>query len=368
MKILYDGQIYSICRNRGINRYFQNIIQNLPSHFTPTITTNDPSNSYPMHPNLKLYCCQGRETLPENIYNWYEKVYFRAVALLGQFNVVHPTYYVSIARYALSKYQSRLKYPVVVTFHDLLEDIFPEQLDQSGDQRFFKREAISAAQAIICVSENTKRDLIERFSVPEEKITVTHLASGIDIAHSYGSESVPSNPYYLYVGSRDYHKNFDRCLQAFAYAASAQSDLLFCVAGPPFNLSEQKLIAQLSLEQRILHYKYPSDYHLAKLYRCSIGLIYPSLYEGFGIPPLEAMSCKTVAITSNTSSLPEVVGDAGIMFNPTSTVDLAEILLWLLDNSIERDRLIAKGCERSKLFSWQKTADKTIEVYASVAA
>jgi glycosyltransferase involved in cell wall biosynthesis len=128
------------------------------------------------------------------------------------------------------------------------------------------------------------------------------------------------------------------------------------------------LIAQLGLEQRILHYKYPSDYHLAKLYRCSIGLIYPSLYEGFGIPPLEAMSCKTVAITSNTSSLPEVVGDAGIMFNPTSTVDLAEILLWLLDNSIERDRLIAKGCERSKLFSWQKTADKTIEVYASVAA
>ncbi|MBD2028218.1 glycosyltransferase family 1 protein [Leptolyngbya sp. FACHB-711] len=367
MRILYDGQIYSICRNRGINRYFQNIIQNLPSEFTPAITTNDGSNSYPVHSNLKLYYCSGKETLPKDIYSWYEKVYFRTVALLGQFNIVHPTYYMSVARCALSSYHSRLRYPVVLTVHDLFPEIFPEQLDPSGQQRFFKQEAILAAQAIICVSENTKRDLIKYYSIPEQRIKVTHLASSIDATLSYGAESVPSNPYYIYVGGREFHKNFDRCLQAFAKAVSIQPDLFLCVAGAPFKLNEQKLIAELGLEQQILHYEYPSDNHLAKLYRCSIGLIYPSLYEGFGIPPLEAMSCGTAVITSNNSSLPEVVGNAGIMFDPASTADLTEILLWLLDCPIERECLIKKGYERAKLFSWEETAAKTIEVYASVA-
>ncbi|MBD1849826.1 glycosyltransferase family 1 protein [Leptolyngbya sp. ST-U4] len=367
MKILYDGQIFSASRNRGINRYFNNLIQHLSSELSPAIITNSISNNYPTHPNLKLHCCRGRQILPQKVYDWYEKAYFRAVALLGQFDVVHPTHYVSIARCALSSYQSRLNYPVVLTIHDLLPELFPDQLDRLGDERFFKREAIEVAQVIICVSENTKKDLIEYFSIPEEKVTVTHLASNINTSHSYGSEPVPSSPYYLYVGGREYHKNFDRCLQAFAHAASVQPDLYLCFAGAPFNQNERRLIAELGLEQRILHYEYPHDNHLAKLYRCSIGLVYPSLYEGFGIPPLEAMSCGTVAISSNTSSIPEVVGDAGIIVDPESVHDLAEALLWLLDHPIERDKLIYKGCERAKLFSWQKTANKTMEVYYSIA-
>ena len=104
------------------------------------------------------------------------------------------------------------------------------------------------------------------------------------------------------------------------------------------------------LKKRKYELKLSSDRVLAKLYRCSVAFVYPSLYEGFGIPPLEAMSCGTPVIASNTSSIPEVVGDAGILFDPKSSDDLADILLALLDSPIECDRLIKKGYERSKLF------------------
>ncbi|MCY7291410.1 MAG: glycosyltransferase family 4 protein, partial [Ferruginibacter sp.] len=212
-----------------------------------------------------------------------------------------------------------------------------------------------------------KKDLLERYPLLENKVKVTYLAPGKNVSIAYGSEPVPSRPYYLYVGSRSSgYKNFDGLLSAFAKAVSVQPDLTLCVVGSPFNQIELKLIAEFKLANHIEHYSHPNDCHLAKLYRCSIALVYPSLYEGFGIPPLEAMSCGTVIIASNCSSIPEVVGDAGILFNPQAVLDLADILLSLLDNSLERDRLIAKGYQRAKMFSWDKTVAQTLDIYRSI--
>ena len=103
------------------------------------------------------------------------------------------------------------------------------------------------------------------------------------------------------------------------------------------------------------------------MYRCSVGFVYPSLYEGFGILPLEAKSCGTVVVASNGSSIPEVVGDAGLLFKPRSTSDLVDILLFLLDKPAERDRLICKGYKRVQKVSWNKTVAQTLEVYRSVS-
>ncbi len=197
-------------------------------------------------------------------------------------------------------------------------------------------------------------------------MTVTYLASEINASLSYGSESIPSRPYYLYVGGRDSYKNFDCLLMAFTKAVSVRPDVALCVVGPPFNETEAKLIAGLKLTDHIKHYGYVCDRHLAKLYRCSIAFVYPSLYEGFGIPPLEAMSCKTAVVASNCSSIPEVVGDAGLLFDPRVNSDLADILLLLLDSPMERDRLITAGGLRSKLFNWDKTAAQTFDIYRSV--
>jgi glycosyltransferase involved in cell wall biosynthesis len=138
------------------------------------------------------------------------------------------------------------------------------------------------------------------------------------------------------------------------------------VVGPPFSEEEKKLIADLKLTERIVHYGFATDSQLAKLYRCSVAFIYPSLYEGFGIPPLEAMACGTAVVASNRSSIPEVVGDGGILFNPESAEDLTEILLSLSRDSTLREKLVSKGRQRASNFSWEKTVDETVAVYKSV--
>lgn len=364
MRILYDGQMYGVQTAGGINRYFANLISRLPEDFNPILTTcQNRELNYPVHPNLKILFYQRYGFRPGRISYWLEKYYFRYANSFSYPDIAHPTYYSLLTRQNLDKYRC----PVVITVWDMIDEIFSEELDPNGQNAEQKRKAIVTAQAIICISENTKKDLLERYSLPENKVTVTHLASEIDASLSHGPEPVPDRPYYLYVGSRASYKNFDGLLAAFAKAVSVQPDIALCVVGSPFNEIEEKLIAELKLTTHIEHYGYAGDRHLAKLYRCSVAFVYPSLYEGFGIPPLEAMSCGTAVVACNCSSIPEVVGDAGLLFNPKATGDLADILLLLLLSPIERDRLIAKGHQRSQMFSWDKTVAQTIDVYRSVS-
>ena len=365
MRILYDGQIYRLQPTAGgINRYFANLISRLPKNFTPFLTTYQSRKiNYPAHPNLKKILYPGSELRPRRFSFWLEKYYFRAVTAFNHFDVIHPTYYWLLTRQHIDSYRR----PLVLTVHDMIHEIFDERMDLNDRLAKVKRTAVLAAQAIICVSENTKKDLLELYSLPENKIRVIYSASEIDESLSHGDEPIPSRPYYLYVGSRNpNYKNFDTLLAAFAKVIYVYPDIMLCVVGEPFKETEKKLIAELKLTEHIELYTNISDRHLAKLYRCSLGFVYPSLYEGFGIPPLEAMSCGTSVIASNCSSIPEVVGDAGILFNPRATSDLADILISLVDSPAERERLIAKGYERSKLFSWDKTADETLKVYHSV--
>lgn len=367
MRILYDGEVYTFQRVGGITYYFANLIKRLPNSFTPFLTICQPQNTiinYPTHPNLKTYFYERFGFRPGRASYWLEKHYFRAVTTFNRFNLIHPTYYSLLTRQEFSQCKS----PIVLTVWDMIHEIFAAERDHMGKQAEEKRKAFLAARAIICISENTKKDLLERYSLPESKVTVTHLASELDASLAYGSESVPSKPYYLFVGGRAGYKNFNALLAAFAKAVSIQPDIILCVVGPPLDRVEENRIAELKLSDRVVHYGYASDRHLAKFYRCSVALVYPSLYEGFGIPPLEAMSCGTAVIACNCSSIPEVVGDAGILFDPKSTSDLADILLFLLDNPTERERLIAKGHERAKTFSWDKTVAQTLDVYRSVVA
>ncbi|HVO66108.1 MAG TPA: glycosyltransferase family 1 protein, partial [Syntrophales bacterium] len=165
---------------------------------------------------------------------------------------------------------------------------------------------------------------------------------------------------------RSSYKNFTGLLTAIHEIVSTNPDVVLTVVGPPFNEEENKLISRLKLTKHIEHYGHVGDRHLAKLYRCSIAFVYPSLHEGFGIPLLEAMSCGTPVVASNCSSFPEVVGDAGLLFDPKANGELTDILLLLLNRPAERDRLIAKGFERAKAFSWEKTVAQTVAVYRSL--
>jgi glycosyltransferase involved in cell wall biosynthesis len=361
MRIFYDGFIYQGQTAGGINRYFANVINRLPSDFTPLLTTCESrAINYPAHKNLRVF--KFTQSLPERLSSRVKKYYFRCVTSALDFDIAHPTYYSLLTKREVGAYRR----PVVLTVWDMTHELFPELFADSAAVAQQKRKAIEAAQAVICISENTKKDLLERCALPEERVSVTHLASEIDESLAYGPEPVPARPYFVHVGARGGYKNFQRLLGAFAKIALLRPDVQLCTVGAPFSAAEANAISDLKLRGRIELYDYVSDAHLAKLYRCSLALVYPSLNEGFGIPPVEAMMCGTVVVASNSSSLPEVIGNAGLLFNPASTDDLADILLSLIDNPGEREMLIARGRERARSFSWEQTAAQTLEVYRSV--
>lgn len=173
MKVLYDGQIYAMQAAGGINRYFANIISRLPDSFHPTLTANYRSSKlhYPNHPNLKLIEYKGFR--PHRVSRRMGKYYLQAATAFKEFDFSHPTYYSLLS----GQYFDNYRHPVVLTVHDMIHELFSDQLEPNGETAEAKRKAILSAQAIICVSENTKNDLLERYPSLEDKISITYLAS-----------------------------------------------------------------------------------------------------------------------------------------------------------------------------------------------
>jgi glycosyltransferase involved in cell wall biosynthesis len=365
MRILYDGNIYALQPAGGITRYFGSIISRLPDDFEPSLVLGHKLNAnYPPHRNLKVlqYDEFHQLSFSYRLSLHYSKLRDRAMrARLARtrFDVIHPTYYTLLEARPIDSYRG----PVVITVWDMIHEIYPAELDPDGGFAAQKKRAVEAAEIVICISESTKNDLLETYSMPESKVVVTHLASELDESISHGPEVVPARPYFLFVGRRGGYKNFDGLLRAFTQVASAHPDLALCVVGSPLEDSENRYIDGLGLSDRIEHYGYPNDRHLAKIYRHSLALVYPSRYEGFGLPPLEAMACGTVAVVCRTSSIPEVVGDAGVFVDPDSEDDLTDVLDSLLRDQTMRERLIFKGREQAKKFTWERTVAQTIEAY-----
>ena len=363
MNILYDGEIYKLQPTGGINRYFANLIDHLPTDVSPTLAVRQVRDlHWPNNPNLRIV--KYDRFKPRRISTKLEDSYFNFALGLRKYDVFHPTYYSSLVNKDWQSYGC----PIVLTVYDMIHELYSDTLDPSGHRRAEKRRAIADAQTILCISQHTKRDLMEHCGVPESKIAVTYLAADLNADLSHGAEAVPDKPYFLYVGTRQFYKNFDSLLRSCSALAQAKREFVICVVGSPLTSEEQERIGELGLSDHIEFYGHSSDAQLAKLYRCSLAFVYPSFYEGFGIPPLEAMQCGTVVVASNASSVPEVVGGAALSFDPRDTDALTDILRAVADGNIDRDALIERGFERAKTFSWSKTANETMAVYRALTA
>lgn len=278
-------------------------------------------------------------------------------------------------------YNVPLFYPgkIITTIHDVTHIVFPEYLPHKlalSYARFMISRALKKSQHILTVSENTKRDLVHYFKVDPNKITVVYnginpnygIRSINEYDYLYDKYGIPkSKKILLYVGNQKPHKNLERLLYAFAKSKYREESVLV-FAGKKFGAYTklEELAVQLELEKHLIYTGIVSQEDLISLYNLADLFVFPSLYEGFGIPPLEAMACGTPVICSNTSSLPEVVGEAAHMIDPYSINALQEAIDLILEREDLQKELIDKGLERVKRFSWKVCADKTYEIYEKV--
>jgi glycosyltransferase involved in cell wall biosynthesis len=357
MRILYDGRIFQMQRAGGINRYFAEIISGLPADYHPVITgVEDFGENAPSHPNLEQP--RFKHFRPGRISHGLHDQWWKP-RLLEKVDLFHPTYYELTAGYSFSDF----KCPTVVTAYDFVYAIYPKLIEGSEWVIRHQTEAIRKADFVICISKATENDLLDRFPEKAGKTSVIYLGSSFEIQPPVPTQAIFENPYFLFVGGRGGYKNFFFLLRAFAKASESNPRIRLRVAGAPLTTEERWQIHLLGISDRIETVIYPDEQQLMNLYRSSVALVYPSSHEGFGIPPLEAMACRTLAITSNATSLPEVIGNGGIMLDPTREADWIECLLQTAKGGGERDLMIERGLERVRSFSWKHTVDQHLAVY-----
>ena len=275
----------------------------------------------------------------------------------------------NFARYALF-----VKNPFIVTVHDVVRFCFAFAKETITEKILLKLDIryIRRASHIIATSQNTRRDLIKYLKIPDDKISVIYCGVDHSIFKPYNVK--PSNKLYiLYVGSERPRKNLGRLFEAFAELKGEFPELKLVKIGVEgrsgkYRRDTIKELDSLGISRDIIFVDWASQLDLAHYYSSAQLLAYPSLYEGFGLPPLEAMACGCPVVTSNTSSLPEVLGKAGIMVNPYDIHALAQAMRQVLTDSQLRDNMVRKGLEQAKRFSWEKTAEQTQEVYEKVGS
>ncbi len=280
---------------------------------------------------------------------------------------------------------------LVLTVHDLIPLHFPQYF--SWRERFYfyqvLKRGIKKARRIITVSQYTRKDILDNFKVEEEKIRVIPNAVGKIFRPLESGERVErfkkkyaiTKPYILYVGNQKPHKNLGNLLQAFELLREKlKNRYALVIASPSSRVNKSAAGENLSalpgrqsgggrdkLDSCLIHLGNISDEELPLLYNGAELFAFPSLYEGFGLPPLEAMACGTPVLSSNATSLPEVIGEAGVMVNPRDSKGMSEKIWKILSDKELRDSLIKKGLARAKLFSLNKFAEATLRVYKEIA-
>lgn len=271
----------------------------------------------------------------------------------------------------------------IVTIHDLILFHYPTRRASTLSPLFYFlkktaykkviRNAVQKAWKIIAVSKHTKEDIVEHFRVPEEKIFVTYEA--VDIASTPAKDTAGNilkkygiiKPYILYVGNAYPHKNLERLVLVFREIVRKHPHLHLVLVGKEdyFYKRLKKFVRNNWVKQTIFADFVP-DEDLGSVYREALLYVFPSLYEGFGLPPLEAMARNLPVVSSNTSCLPEVLGEAAYYFNPNALGEMAEAIEKAATDNELREKLIAAGQKQIKKYSWEKMARETLEIYRNV--
>jgi len=349
----------------GVSRYYAEIISHLCSsqilNVAVPIVYSDNDYAQQMlgimrRPGLYRYRKSGARLahrLPDSV----NRRHFERAADTSSDAILHPTYF---NPYILTR---RGSHKLVVTVYDMTHERFGNLPDPETVQN--KRMMMEAADIIIAISQSTKNDIVELYPQYADKIEIIHLAGSL--SRSPESEGARAeSPYVLFVGSRAGYKNFPVCARAFAGVLPDWRDLqLVCAGGGPFSSSELGLFKELGIEQNVSNLQV-DDAGLSNLYSHATVFIFPSKYEGFGLPALEAMACGVPCLLSSVTSLPEVGGDAALYFDPQGADELAGVLARVLGDRSLAEEMQRAGFNRAAQFTWERTARLHEEVYRSL--
>jgi glycosyltransferase involved in cell wall biosynthesis len=366
-KIVYDYQTFSLNEYGGVSRYFHEISSRISKHhdydvkivcpfYIDEYFKNHPSSSR-LVKGLKIKRVPKTSILRHTIN---QKISNLMVSGSNP-DIIHETYYA--AKTIGGKNAKR-----VVTVHDMIHEKFSSSLDPNNNFNSIKAAAIRRADRVICVSNSTRKDLIDILGIDEAKISIIYHGCSFNYNyHENIKEIAPIEKHYLlYVGQRDRYKNFDKLLEAYASSHKLNRDFqLVCFGGGDLSNLEIEKINNFQLGDKVIQIS-GDDSMLANLYREATAFVYPSLYEGFGIPPLEAMSFDCPVICSNVSSIPEVVGDAGEYFDPHDLDSIIHTIEKVVYSEVISNNLKILGRDRIKKFSWDLCAEQTSEIYQSL--
>jgi len=363
MRVLYDHQVFSLQDAGGASRYHFELIRNLQRLNDVAIEVllglNGSVMPFSILQQARTRVLSRRTTIKPGFSRYAVNELLSAVAapLQGRVDIYHPTLY-----RALPWVRRRR---MVVTHHDCTHERFPQLFPNAASIGAAKRKLFAQADAIVCVSASSQRDLLHFYDIAEDKTHVIHHGfAPLDAAGQGGVET--SAPYLLYVGSRASYKNFELLLKAFFRSGLAGAYRLLAVGGGSFTAREMEQIASLHLTDSVILVPRADEATLARAYRHAALFVYPSMYEGFGFPPLEAMSVGCPVLVSRTSSLPEICGDAAFYFGSGDEEELAHLLQSIVADKPGIARKREQGVEQVKLYDWSRCAQATLAVYRQV--
>lgn len=367
MKIVYDSQIFAVQEFGGISRYFCALASQI-SRFPDMqarIVAPLYVNQYlkDLGNNISIGCYLKPLPKTGRVIKALSAALSGPVARALRPDIVHETYYADRPAF-------HNQVPRVLTVYDMIHERCPDSFARGDPLPGLKGLAVRRADHIFCISENTRRDLLDIHRVPEDRVTVTYLGyDALRLSGLTATDLIGAGPYLLYVGGRHGYKNFEGLVRAFAASPWLRDSFrIVCFGAAAFSREERGLMTDLGLSgEQVIHLGGGDDC-LGALYQGAAAFVYPSLYEGFGIPPLEAMSLDCPVVCSRTSSIPEVVGDAGEYFDPLDPESIRSSIESVLQSPQRRLELIALGRSRCELFSWERCARETLEVYRRLAA
>ena len=352
--VLYDDQIFSVQKAGGVSRYYKELITNIGKFgCEPKLPTVISDNLYLELKKPSKFLSRIDKRISTRIIQYANKMASLKSIKGNKYDILHPTYY---STYHLNKN----KKPLVVTVYDMIHELFPDYFEDSELIFKNKKALLNRANQIIAISDSTKNDILKFIDIDPKKISVTHLATSIfEVAPE--NPKIPIKNYILFVGERRNYKNFNQLLDAFKNISEKIIDAtLFCAGGGPFREEELNIIEILGLKNKV-YQKNVTENELSWSYKNAICFVFPSLYEGFGIPVLESMSLDTITILSNKSCFPEIALTGASYFNNSD--ELADLIIaaYLKPSSFEITKNEAKKITNQ--YSWELTAKKTADIY-----